>query len=62
MKITVSYHAQDVYDIPDTIWRTAMLLHHGDEDDAFNYLLEGGLDDCLCTSDVTDRWMEVEKN
>jgi hypothetical protein len=60
MRITVSYHVRDTYDIPDGEWPEAMALCDNDEDDAFDFLMEEGeLDDHVMSSDVTDRYVEV---
>jgi hypothetical protein len=60
MRIVVSYHARDTYDIPDEKWQEAMALCANDEDDAFDFLMDEGLEDFPCKMDVTDRYVEVE--
>jgi hypothetical protein len=60
MRVTVSYHARDIYDIPDESWRKAMALCGDDEDNAFDSLMDGS-DGFLCSSDATDRYVEVER-
>jgi hypothetical protein len=58
MRITVSYHVRDTYDIPDEKWHETMALCGNDEDDAFDFLMnEGG--GMFYKSDVTDRYVEV---
>jgi hypothetical protein len=57
MRIVVSYHVRDTYDIPDEKWQEAMGLCSNDEDDAFDFLMDD--DDMSCVSDVTDRYVEV---
>jgi hypothetical protein len=60
MRIIVSYHVRDTYDIPDAKWQEATALCGNDEDDAVDFLMEEGeLDDHAMSSDVTDRYVEV---
>jgi hypothetical protein len=61
MRIVISYHVRDTYTIPDEKWQEAMALYRNDEDDAVDFLMEEGeLDDHAMSSDVTDRYVEVE--
>jgi hypothetical protein len=61
MRIVISYHVRDTYTIPDEKWQEAMALYSNDEDDAVDFLIEEGeLDDHAMSSDVTDRYVEVE--
>jgi hypothetical protein len=60
MRITVSYHVRDIYDVPVERWLGAMCLCGNDEDDALNLLLEADKDVPYKT-DVTDRYVEADK-
>jgi hypothetical protein len=60
MRITVSYHVRDTYDIPDEKWHEATAFRGDDEDDAFDFLMDEDGEDMSCVSDVTDRYVEVE--
>jgi hypothetical protein len=60
MRVIVSYHARDTYDIPDEKWHEAMALCADDEDDAFDLLMEESAD-FFDSSDVTDRYVEIER-
>jgi hypothetical protein len=60
MWITVSYHVRDTYDVPAEKWQEAMALCNNDEDDAFDSLMDVR-EDFLCKADVTDRYVEAEK-
>jgi hypothetical protein len=59
MRITVSYHVRDTYNIPDEEWREATALRGNDEDDAFDFLMGVGLSDYAWNTDVTDRYVEA---
>ncbi|MDR1095481.1 MAG: hypothetical protein LBL31_03755 [Spirochaetaceae bacterium] len=59
MRITVSYHARDTYDVSDEKWREAMALCGNDEEDAFDFLISEAY---LEKSDVTDRYVEAEQD
>jgi hypothetical protein len=60
MRVIVSYHVRDIYNIPDEDWCKAMTSCGDDEDSAFESLIDGS-DGFLRSSDVTDRYVEVEE-
>jgi hypothetical protein len=60
MRITVSYHVRDTYNIPDGKWREAMSWCGNDEDEAFDFLMNGD-ESLACETDVTGRYVEVDK-
>jgi hypothetical protein len=61
MKISVFYNVRDTYCVPDEKWREAMASCDDDPDDAFDLLMEEGMDDYDLRSDVTDRYVEAGK-
>jgi hypothetical protein len=59
-RVVVSYHARDIYEIPEEKWREAMALCGNDEDGAFDLLVEEGETEAfLQKSDVTDRYVDA---
>jgi hypothetical protein len=61
MRVIVTYNEQDIYDIPDERWREAMALCDSDEDEAFNLLMDEGIEDLCRVVEVTDRYVRVER-
>jgi hypothetical protein len=61
MRITVSYYAYDVYNVPDEKWREVMTLCNNDVENAIDFLIEKGLYE-PSKSDVTDRHIDVEED
>ncbi|MDR1315688.1 MAG: hypothetical protein LBK13_02340 [Spirochaetales bacterium] len=61
MRVIVSYHARDTYSFPDDLWQEAMARCNGDVGEACNILVEDEGDYFFRTGDVTDRYVEAEK-
>jgi hypothetical protein len=58
MRIIVSYHERDTYEVPDEKWREAMALRGNDEDGAFDFLMPE-LEEYFVRADATDRYVEA---
>jgi hypothetical protein len=60
MRVTVSYHVRDVYDVPDEVWQEATAMCGNGEDGAFDFLISEP-EEYPYKTDVTDRYVEAVK-
>ncbi|MDR1315686.1 MAG: hypothetical protein LBK13_02330 [Spirochaetales bacterium] len=61
MKVIVSYHSRDTYSYPDDIWQEAAALCNGDENSAFDFLLDEHERGFFSSAEVSSRYVEVLK-